>query len=93
MGRPVTTAAALVAKKHQSCIAGHQQGRQVAYGSRADGRRITSIIAGSFYEHDEPYLGPQGNRHWRGCFQLHEVRDGEFDEMFLSLEYLKGRLR
>lgn len=90
-GRPASSASVLLNRKHQSCIAGHQQGRQVAYGYRADGKRITSIIAGSCYEHNEDYLGPQGNKHWRGLIVLHEVADGEFDEMFVSLDYLERK--
>ncbi len=88
LNRPVGTAAQLLNKKHMSCIAGHQQGRQTATSYRADGKRITGIIAGSCYEHDEDYMGPQGNNHWRGLVHLHEVNDGEFDEMFVSLDYL-----
>jgi hypothetical protein len=91
MGRPITTAAALLTKKHQSCVAGHQQGKQIAYATRADGKTITGLIVGSAYEHNEDYLGPQGNRHWRGIVMLHEVRDGTFDEMFVSLDYLRRR--
>lgn len=91
MGRPVCSASALVSKKHQSCIAGHQQGRQVAYGSKADGSTITSMILGSFYSHDEDYLGHQGNKHWRGMCVLHEVANGSFDEMFISIDYLKKK--
>jgi hypothetical protein len=91
MGRPVTTSAALISKKHQSCIAGHQQGRQVAYGTKADGSTITSMIIGSFYTHEEDYLGHQGNKHYRGAVMLHEVKDGSFDEMFLSIAYLNKR--
>lgn len=90
MGRPITTAQALLTKKHMSCFAGHQQGRQIAYGRRADGKEMTAIICGSFYEHDEDYLGPQGNQHFRGCYMLHEVNDGAFDEMAISLKYLKN---
>jgi hypothetical protein len=93
MGRPVASAARLITTKHQSCIAGHQQGKQIAYGFRADGKAITSIIAGSCYEHDEDFMGPQGNKHWRGMIGLHEVKDGEFDEMFVSLSYLKQRYK
>lgn len=92
-GLPVGSANLLLNKKHMSCVAGHQQGRQVSYGYRADGKRITGIIAGSCYEHDEDYMGPQGNKHWRGCFLLNEVKDGEFDEMFVSLDYLKERYK
>lgn len=91
MGRPVVSASALIAKKHQSCIAGHQQGRLVAYGSKADGSTITSMIIGSFYSHEEDYLGAQGNKHWRGCAMLHRVNEGSFDEMFISIDYLKER--
>lgn len=91
MGRAVTTAAALINKKHQSCVVGHQQGRDVAYGYRADGRRITAIIAGSYYDHEESYLNYQTNNHWRGLIVLNEVNDGEFDEMFVSIDYLRSK--
>lgn len=91
MGRPAGTAAAQLRKTSMSSVAGHQQGKQIAYATRADGSTITSIIAGSCYEHDEDYLGAQGNRHWRGCLMLHEVIDGAFDEMWVSLGYINKR--
>lgn len=91
MGRPATTASAMVSKLHSSCIAGHQQGKQVAYGKRPDGSTITCIITGSCYEHDESYLDHQTNKHWRGVVVLHEVNDGCFDEMFVSLRYLRSK--
>ena len=90
MGRPVTTAAALLNKKHMSCFAGHQQGRQISYGRRADGVEMTAIICGSFYEHNEDYLGVQGNLHFRGAYMLHECNNGSFDEMAISIKYLKN---
>lgn len=93
MGKPVTTAADLLRKMHMSCFAGHQQGRQTAYGRRGDGRELISIISGSFYEHDEPYLSPLTNIHWRGMWFLHETKDGTFDDMALSLGYLKRRYK
>lgn len=93
-GRPAGTAAAQLRKTNQSCVAGHQQGKQIAYATRADGSTLTSIILGSFYEHDENFLTPQGNRqHYRGCVMLHEVKDGSFDEMWLSLAYLNERYK
>lgn len=91
MGRPITTASALLSKKHQSCVVGHQQGRSVATSSKADGSQITAIISGSCYLHDEEFMGVQGNKHWRGVVMLHEVKDGSFDEMFVSLDFLKQR--
>ena len=90
-GRPAATANAQLNKKHQSCIAGHQQGLQIATAHRADGQRLTSIIAGSCYEHDENYLGAQGNKHWRGMLMLHEVNDGQFDLMPVSLDYINKK--
>lgn len=90
-GRPASTANAQLNKKHMSCIAGHQQGLQIATANRADGKMITSIIAGSCYEHDEGYMGPQGNRHWRGVMMLHSVDDGEFDLVQVPLKYLKEK--
>ncbi len=90
-GRPASSAAAQLRKTNMSSIAGHQQGRQVAYASKADGARITAIIAGSCYENHQEYLGPQGNQHWNGLVVLNEVKDGSFDEMFVSLDYLKRK--
>ena len=91
MGRPVTSASALINKKHQSCVMGHVQGRQIAYGTRADGTQITGLFVGGFYQHDEAYLRWQGNKHWRGIWVLHEVNNGSFDEMPVSLNYLKHK--
>ena len=91
MGRPTASAYLLVSKMHMSCVAGHQQGKQIAYGKRPDGSLITCIIAGSCYEHNETYIDVQTNNHWRGIIMLHEVNEGSFDEMFVSLKYLKEK--
>lgn len=91
IGRPITTARALLTKLHMSAFAGHQQGRDIAYARRADGKDMTSIISGSFYQHDEKYLSRFTNNHWRGFYMLHEVQDGSFDEMALSIGFLKRR--
>lgn len=90
-GRPASSAQAQLRKTNMSCIAGHQQGLQIATGSRADGTMLTSVIAGSYYEHDEDYLGPQGNKHWRGCLMLHDVENGAFDLMNVKLDWLKNK--
>lgn len=90
-GRPASTANAQLNKVHMSCIAGHQQGLQIATGKRADGALLTSIIAGSFYMHDEDYMGQQGNKHWRGALMLHGVEDGQFDLNLLPMRYLQDK--
>lgn len=91
MGRPCTTATAQLTKKHQSCVSGHQQGFQIATANRADGTRLTSIIAGSSYPHDEEYLNGQTNNHWRGILMLHGVENGEFDCVPVPLRYLRNK--
>lgn len=68
---------------------GHQQKRQ--YGNRYNGlgKEMHGLVAGAFYQHDEGFLGPQGNRaHWRGCIMKHEAEDGKYDPMFVSLNFL-----
>lgn len=90
-GRPSATASAQLNRQHCSCISGHQQGLQIATGKRADGSLLTSIIAGSFYLHDEDYLGKQGNKHWRGALMLHGAEDGQFDLNLLPMRYLKEK--
>lgn len=92
-GRPASSALAQFRKTNMSCVAGHQQGLQMHIGSRADGAQLTSIIAGSCYEHDEDYMGPQSNRHWRGLLMLHSVHNGEFDVMPVSLDYIKNKYK
>ena len=89
LGRPTSSARAILNKMHMSCIAGHLQGRDIAYAKRADGRQITAIIAGSCYLHDEDYLSPLTNQHWRGLVVCHEVNKGQFDDMWVSLGYLE----
>lgn len=91
MGRPVSTASACLNKKHMSAVQGHQQGLQIATGYRGDGRLLTSVIAGSCYEHDEDYMSAQGNKHWRGFLMLHDVDDGAFDLMPVSLAFINKK--
>lgn len=67
---------------------GHQQGLEVAIKALNNGKTVRGLVAGSFYQHDEDYKGPQGNDHWRGCIYKHEVKDGNYNIMELSLKYL-----
>lgn len=57
----------------------------------------TMIVEGyphhNCYEHDEDYMGPQGNKHWRGFIVLHEVNGGAFDEMYVSLDYINKKYK
>lgn len=81
---------AQLVREGRSAVAGHTQGLDV-HCQDLDGKVQWGIIAGSFYQHPEGYLTPQGNTHWQGLVMLHDVRDGEFDPMFVSLNYLLKR--
>ena len=72
---------------------GHRQGKQSAERHLADGTVHRGLVVGSCYLHDEDYKGPQGNHHWRGCIQKHEVRAGNYDMMEISLNFLRERYR
>lgn len=69
---------------------GHQQG--LLYGVRSTmGGMQHGLVAGSFYQHSEEYRGPQATGEWRGIVVCHEVADGHYDPMFVSLDYLARR--
>ena len=71
---------------------GHQQNLQYGVQHLSDGGSRQGLVAGAYYQHDEPYQGPQGNAsHWRGCIMKNEVHDGSYDPCFLSLNYLLNR--
>ena len=70
---------------------GHQQGLLTAIRDLADGTRQRGLVCGSFYQHNEEYRGPQANSHWQGLVMKHEVRDGNYDLMEVSLGYLRRR--
>lgn len=91
MGRPVANPTLMLNKMHMSTVQGHVQDRAISFARRADGQRMTGIFAGIFYQHDEDYLTPHNNLSWRGIWMLHEVNDGSFDEMPVSLDYLRGK--
>lgn len=91
MGRPSSSARSQLNSQHSSCVSGHKQGLDIAMGKRADGSLLTSIIAGSFYLHNEEYLGQQGNNHFRGCLMLHNCENGSFDLNMLPMKYLQEK--
>jgi hypothetical protein len=70
---------------------GHAQ--SFAYGEREvpGGERHHGLVSGAFYSHFEPYKGVAGNTHWRGVVVKNEVRDGTYDIMKISLDYLVSK--
>lgn len=69
---------------------GHQQVLQYGIRTVAKGTQH-GLVAGSSYLHPEDYIGPQGQAHWRGIVVKHQVKNGSYDPLFVSLEYLCQR--
>jgi hypothetical protein len=85
-GRAVSSAPALLRRRTRSCVMGHNQKTDIAF------HPVThqwAIFCGVCNLHDEAYLGPQGNYVRRQILVLHEVEDGRFDPMFVSLKFLE----
>lgn len=85
---PIPRPHLIAQRKHASFTVGHTQGLEyyLSHGLDPNGNRIQCIVAGSFYMHDEDYLGPQGNQHWRGVIYKHRVSEGNYDPEFISLD-------
>lgn len=89
-GKPYGGMASTILKNvGHSFVVGHQQKLEVATRHLVTGQQQWGIVAGACYTHNEDYKGYQGNHHWRGVIMLHEVEDGSFDPMFVSLNFLR----
>ena len=69
-------------------VQGHQQGFMYLGRSLPTGETIHGLVAGSCYLGAEDYRGAQGKNEWRGVVVLHDVLQGDYDIMPLSLRYL-----
>jgi hypothetical protein len=91
-GNPATSASALVNKAHMSVTVGHIQTTDICFKHRASGERIIGLMAGAAYLHDEDYLpAVQNAATARQIVMKHEVWNGNYDPMFVSLEYLRRK--
>ena len=85
---------AMLAAIGDSFVAGHVQGLKTGNRMYPTGKIRHGLVAGSFYQHNEDYRGPQGltKHHWNGIVVLNDVRDGgNYELMPLSMEFLKRR--
>jgi hypothetical protein len=91
-GRAYSGSARLMLPKiGSSFVQGHRQGFDYGNQYFPTGRTAHGLVAGSYYLHDEGYMGPQGNPHWRGLVVLNDVKDGDYDIMPLRMRYLKQK--
>lgn len=92
-GKPLGGGAATMLKTiGASFTQGHRQSLDVATRFLStDGSQQWGLIAGACYEHNEDYKGVQGNKHWRGIVVKHNVKNGSYDPLFISLDWLKAK--
>lgn len=88
MGRPVSSAAALLKARGKSATMGHVQRLDISVHPQT---QQIGLMCGTCYQHDEDYLGPQGNSAPRQIVMKHEVHDGRYDLMCVSLNFLRKR--
>lgn len=70
-----------------SFVQGHAQGLKTGMVETIAGRR-RGIVAGSYYCKAESYRTIQCAGEWRGLLILHEVRDGDYCLMEVSIDWL-----
>jgi calcineurin-like phosphoesterase family protein len=85
MGRPTSSAATLLREQQQSATMGHVQHSDLAMHRKTQQR---ALFCGTFYSHHEEYLGWQGNDQRRQIIIKHEVSEGRYDLMEVSLKFL-----
>jgi hypothetical protein len=92
-GKPLGgTSATMLKTIGASFTMGHRQTLDVATRFLStDGSQQWGLIAGACYEHNEDYKGVQGNKHWRGIVVKHNVKNGSYDPLFISLDWLKAK--
>lgn len=86
----VSRAHLIAQRRHGSYTVGHRQTLDYYVSPHLNpdtGKRVQVLMCGAFYQHEEEYMGAQGNQHWRGCVHKQEVDNGQYDPQFLSLSY------
>lgn len=91
MGRPVSSARILLAKRAMSCTMGHTHIFDSASLVRPTGEVLRGLIAGSFHDPDyASFAGPQvDNIWWNGIIHKRRVANGSYDMEEISIERLK----
>lgn len=85
-GNPVSSAAALLRERQCSATMGHVQHTDIAMHKKTQQR---ALFCGTCYLHDEKYLGAQDNGQRRQIIMKHEVDEGRYDLMEVSLKFLE----
>lgn len=90
MGRPVSSAKALITKKSVSCTMGHSHVLDYAVSTKPDGTKIRGLIAGCFQDPETQCFGGKQvqNMYWNGIFVKRCIIDGDYDLEEISMGQL-----
>lgn len=91
MGRPFSTANAMLTKRAMSCTMGHTHTLDHATVVKPTGDLIRGLVAGSFHDKENvSFAGPQVDKiWWNGIIHKHNVVDGSYDLEEISVERLE----
>jgi hypothetical protein len=88
-------AAHLLAENHLTSVVGHSHCKHMHQARRSDGRKLTAMSVGCYFERELDYAGRGSNEgYWRGIIVLKDVRDGEIGGVVeYPLEEVRRRWR
>lgn len=93
-GRPYGgTVDAMLRNIGHSFTQGHVQGLKWGRRELPNGTVQIGLVAGSYYLGEESYRGPQAKSEWRGLVAKHEVQNGTYDPMMVSLNWLSSKFK
>lgn len=92
-GRAVSSekhhAASLLDKGLVSCVAGHSHRYDHSIRRRWDGGQAMALVAGCYFEHTEPWAGPDNATWDRGILILRDVSDGYGHPEWRSMDSIR----
>ncbi len=85
--------ARLIKSTFQSCTMGHSHRLDIATRTRKDGTRLWGLVCGCFFEHYLKYAQTDNNAWWRGVILKRDVKKGNYNPTFISLDTIKKRYK
>ena len=85
--------ARLIKSTFQSCTMGHSHRLDIATRTRKDGTRLWGLVCGCFFEHYLKYAPTDNNAWWRGVILKRDVKKGNYNPTFISLDVIKKRYK
>lgn len=89
MGRPVSSARALLNHQAASCVMGHTHTFDYALRTNIEGKTNQALFCGVFQDYTPPFASATDYMWRRGVLVLRNVEDGNFDIEWISMERLK----